>query len=59
MASRFRTRHTVAAEIAATTARVTSSRASSAQLHRASGTPVVAGNSQANSLISATTRGGK
>ena len=59
MASRCSTRHTVAAEIAATTARVTSSRASSAQLHRDNGTPVVAGSSQANSLTSATTRGGK
>ena len=52
-------RHTVAAEIAATTARLTSSRASSAQLQRDSGTPVVAGSSQASCLTSAMTRGGK
>ncbi len=53
MASRSKIRHTVAAEIAATTARATSSRASSAQLQRERGTPVVAGSSQASCLTSA------
>src|SRR5215210_600884 len=42
IASRSNTRHTVEVEIAATTSRPTSSRASSAQLHRDSGTPEVA-----------------
>src|SRR5579859_1278537 len=59
MASDRSVRHTVAAEMNATTPRRISSRASSAQLHRDSGTPVVAGRSHANALISAFTEGGK
>jgi hypothetical protein len=43
MASRSKMRHTVAAEMASTTARMTSSRASPAQLQRDSGTPVFVG----------------
>jgi hypothetical protein len=42
-----------------TTLRIISSPANSAQLQRDSGTPVVAGNSQAKALISALTEGGK
>jgi hypothetical protein len=42
-----------------TTRRSTIWRASSEQLHRDSGTPVVAGSSQASALTSARTRGGK
>ena len=43
----------------ATTPRMISSLASSAQLHRDSGTSQVAGSSQASALISAFTEGGK
>jgi hypothetical protein len=46
-------------EMAATTPRAISWRASSAQLQRDCGTPVVAGNSQANCLTSTTAQGGK
>src|SRR5262245_23230802 len=59
MASHRNTRHTVAAEIKATTPATISWRASSAQLQRDSGTPLVAGSSQARALISACTEGGK
>ena len=59
MASDRSVRQIVAAEMNATTPRMISSRASSAQLQRDSGTPVVAGSSQANALISAFTEGGK
>src|SRR5262249_37043050 len=59
MASDRSVRHTVAAEINATTPRMISSRASSAQLQRDSGTPLVAGSSHANALISTLTEGGK
>jgi hypothetical protein len=52
-------RHTVAAEMAATTPRAMSSQASSMQLQRDSGTPVVAGSSQASCLVSAATVGPK
>src|ERR1700720_1990814 len=58
MASDRNVRQIVAAEIAATTPRKINSRASSVQLHRDSGTPVVAGSSHANALISAFTEGG-
>ncbi len=59
MASDRNVRQIVAAEINATTPRRISSRASSEQLQRDSGTPVVAGSSHANALISAFTEGGK
>ncbi len=53
IASAASQRPTVEAEIDSTTPRVTASAASSAQLHRASGTPVSAGSSQASALTSA------
>jgi hypothetical protein len=59
MASDRSIRHTVAADMKATTLRMISSLASSAQLQRDNGTPLVAGSSQANALISAFTEGGK
>jgi hypothetical protein len=59
MASERSVRHTVAAEMNATTPATISCRANSAQLQRDSGTPLVAGNSQASALISAFTEGGK
>ena len=48
MASDRSVRQIVAAEMNATTPRPINSRASSEQLHRDKGTPLVAGNSQAN-----------
>ena len=59
MASDRNVRQIVAAEMAATTPLIMSSRASSAQLQRDNGTPVVAGSSQAKALISVFTEGGK
>ena len=55
MASLAKVRQTVAAEMKATMPRRTSSRASSVQLQRESGTPVVAGSSHARTFTSATT----
>jgi hypothetical protein len=52
MASDRSVRHTVAAEMNATTPRVISWLASSAQLQRDNGTPLVAGSSHAKALIS-------
>src|ERR1700704_2628511 len=57
MASETKMRQMVAAEMPATTPRTISSRASSAQLQRDRGTPVVAGSSQANCFTSTTTEG--
>jgi hypothetical protein len=59
MASHRSVRQIVAAEMNATTLRMINSLASSAQLQRDSGTPVVAGSSQASGSISAFTEGGK
>ena len=59
MASARSVRHTVDAEMAATTARATSSAASSLQLHRDRGTPELAGSWQASAFTSVSARGGK
>src|ERR1700678_3898667 len=59
MASDRNVRQIVAAEMNATTPRVIRPRASSALLPRHSGTPLVAGSSQASALISACPEGGK
>src|SRR6266508_4734597 len=59
MASAISQRQIVAAEMAATTPRRTTSAASSAMLQRDRGTPDVAGSSQASALTSATTLSGK
>src|SRR3970040_1085829 len=59
MASRLSQRHRVAPLISATRPWVTTSCWSSARDHRASGTPRVAGSSQARAFTATTTPGGK
>jgi hypothetical protein len=59
MASAASHRPTVAAEMVLTTPRLTASAASSAALHRASGTPASAGSAQASALTSASAVAGK